>query len=109
MPIEILFQREAAGPVVVCDLCGKRILGALDGNALWLAEHNDKESHQIGPIVFTHKSCNYQFMVANRPTAPHQIWESNGLEVFLVYLTDNVQLQMNDAKQKAKLLSMIAS
>jgi len=106
MPIQIAFERSTAGPVVICDHCGKRIDTANNGNALFLEEHCNGQSRIIGPIVFTHKVCNGDFETAHKP-AKDQIWAFNDLDVFLVYLTRNLKVDFPNATRRADLLSNI--
>jgi hypothetical protein len=102
MPIKIIFQNRQACPVVVCDQCGKRIDKAEKGNALW-GEGPKHSLFNDGQFYCAHKECNLVFE-ASHPLPKNLAWASNGLEVFLAYLLDNLPFDKKAAAQRASLL-----
>lgn len=98
MGIRIENTEEGAAPVIVCDYCGTRIHAARDGNYEWAGV-----STEVGKrvsVYFLHKWCS--------PAHEKQhgiVLDSMELSVLLPYLSNNLQLDWDEATVHARLLS----
>ena len=54
----IVLEEEDGRPIVVCDVCQKRIVDAAEGNYEWLT---DDKGHPLPGLFFTHKPCSIVF------------------------------------------------
>ena len=106
MPIEFYEEDGRSGPIVICDHCGKRITEALNGNALWMQHGKSHKGVEVRRIWFTHKACNHAFE-ASHPTDEYEIRGAIGLDMFVLYLMDNVCLDLKSAKKTAAVLDSI--
>ncbi|MFA6562444.1 MAG: hypothetical protein WCV00_11100 [Verrucomicrobiia bacterium] len=99
--LEIKLRKELACPVIVCDHCGEEIIDALNANAIW-QENLDKDQTP-GNVFFVHKECDLLFQ--RKRSDPSKTWCWNGLDVWLLYLTNNVSWDAKKAKQTADRLA----
>jgi hypothetical protein len=98
MPIKVQIMGEVAGPVVICDHCGKRIEDAKQGQYLWDVEKRDENGAM--PIYFVHKGCDRLF----DPT--HSLaWDE--LDTLPILLGNNTQLNWKQAREHIKLLGSL--
>ncbi len=89
MPIKMWINERGAGPVVICDLCGMRIMDARDANYEW-----DGEVHQEGSILdvaFLHKKCS-----ALRQHLSPRLYDSNELTDLTPLLGNNINQEWDD-------------
>jgi hypothetical protein len=90
MPLTMKLHGERACPGVICDVCGKDIKYARDGNAQWLMGKEGKGC----TIYFTHKACCNAFDTANPGAGAHE------LSHFLIFLTNNLKVDWDMDKEK---------
>lgn len=102
MPIVMRLKGERSCPTVVCDVCGKEIADAKDGNAQWMM---DEEKKGIGStLYFTHKHCCHAFDIAHNET---HIVGADELSHFMVFLSNNLHMNWEKAKKNAALIASI--
>jgi hypothetical protein len=102
MPIVMRLKDRRSCPTVVCDVCGKEIKAASDGNAQWMM---DEEQHDSGAtLYFTHKKCCHAFDVAH---SDEQLVGANDLDQFMVFLSNNLHMNWEKAKKNAALIASI--
>jgi hypothetical protein len=101
MPLMIKAEGNLSKPVILCDYCGQEITEARQGNYQWRMSESGKGVE--GKIYFTHKSCCHAFETAN----PDPLWGAMELDCLPVYLSDNLKVNWNKAKEKATLMASI--
>jgi ribosomal protein L24E len=89
----------------ICDQCGKRIEKAENGNALW-GDGPKSSLLNDGQLYFTHKKCNSIFE-RTHPLPDKYAWGSQGLEVFMTYLQNNLPFDKKTATRRASFLESI--
>jgi hypothetical protein len=95
MPLRIRVKEDALHcPVVVCDLCGKEITDARDGNYQWKMVAAERPGGAV--IVFTHKRCCHAFEEKNRAA----MWGAMEMECLPIYLGNNLRLDWPEAKRR---------
>jgi hypothetical protein len=102
MPIVMKLKNDQSYPAVVCDVCNKEIEDATDGNAQWMM---GEETQGVGAtLYFTHKACYPVFKSVHRKE--HLV---GGVELshFMVYLQNNVHLDLKQARKEVRLLASI--
>jgi hypothetical protein len=90
-------SNRGACPVIVCDECGGKIERGQSGNCLW--DYLDG-----GAPYFTHKRCNYAF---EKLRWPGRVFGWMDLDALLVYLRNNLKVNMKKAETKVVLLAQI--
>ncbi len=97
MPLTMNTDGRRARPGVICDVCGKDIKNARDGNAQWLMGEEGKGC----TIYFTHKKCCHAFDTANPDAGAQE------LSHFLVFLVNNLKMDWEKAREGAALIASI--
>jgi hypothetical protein len=87
--------------VVVCDLCGKEITDARDGNCQWPMEAAERPGGAA--VFFTHKGCCHAFEEKNRGP----LWGAIELECLPIYLGNNLGLDWPQAKRRVALFDSL--
>jgi hypothetical protein len=93
MPIKIQIMGTAAGPVAICDQCGKRIENASEGLYLWNLE--EREDNTM-PLYVVHKGLCERLFDPGRQMA----WET--LQVLPTFLGNNMNLDRKKAEKHIK-------
>lgn len=103
MPIAIQVHKgsQRYRPVVICDQCGEQITDAKDGNYEWRADQGEWTEYQI---YFTHKKCCHAFEMENGDPS---MWLAGELAHFMLYLGNNLNLDIDSARETAAQLSLI--
>ena len=106
-------EQEVTGPIMVCDICGKRIEKADQGNILWHSNFTDKDPYAQYPVtwVAAHKNpygpCTRMWDRDN-PRVEGVASCSEGIGEFIVYLINNLGVDMEKERRFAALLSQIS-
>ena len=98
MPLMVQFTERGAGPVIVCDHCGERIVDGREGYYEW-----DGEASKVGhrtDIYFVHKSC-----VQAHERRRGVLLDAMELHVLVSYLADNLGLAWEQSQKHARAMS----
>lgn len=87
-----------AGPVVVCDFCGERIERASEANYEWYA--GDHTPGVLHDVYFLHKKC-----VRSHEQKVGKQLDSMEMNVLPPYLVDNLQVDWEESKKHAEMMS----
>lgn len=98
MPLKMMATRRGAGPIVVCDHCGKRIDNASDANYEWFA--SSVEPGTLFDIYLLHKAC-----VRSHEASLGVHLDSNEMIDLLPFLVDNVRLDWDRAREHANMVN----
>jgi hypothetical protein len=90
MPLAIRYEQDLCVPIVVCDLCGREICSATDGNYQWLP------SDPVARMYFTHKACCRAFEKRHGG-----LWGAMSLEVLPAYLVNNLKINWAESRRMA--------
>jgi hypothetical protein len=97
MPLTMNTDGRISMPGVICDVCGKGIEDARNGNAQWLMGEEGKGC----TIYFTHKACCHAFDTIHPGSGAQE------LAHFLVFLANNLKVDWDKAKKGAALIASI--
>jgi len=86
-----------AGPVLFCDHCGGRID---DAELAWYEWLEAPSNRVIGEVYFLHKRCVDPFE-REHPSGENEIWANMELEYFPIYLGYNLNLNWEQAHERA--------
>jgi len=100
MPIVMRLKGNRSCPTVVCDVCGKEIADARDGNAQWMM--GEEKNGTGAALYFTHKKCCHAFDTAH---SKEHVVGANDLAHFMVFLSNNIGLDWEKAKKAAALIA----
>lgn len=95
MPIMMMTTEDGAGPVVVCDYCGKRIVDSDGVNCIWKDENCEPGS--FSDMYIVHNQCD-ELMQRRHGVMSN----STELDILLPQLADNVNIDWEKARQRAK-------
>lgn len=98
MPIRMIERNHRSAPVIFCDHCDQRIEQATDGNYEWRGHHGAGDG---GAVYFTHKRCSDAFRKANPEPRDRWSWMSMELQVFPLYLANNLAIEAEAAADLA--------
>jgi hypothetical protein len=98
MPIKMMQTESGAGPIVVCDQCGKRIDDASEASYIW--NESSYEPGSLHDVYFVHSRCDeaLQRQVGEMPN-------SQSLIILMPYLVSNLNVDWDEAKKYAELNS----
>jgi len=95
-------KRELLCPVVFCDFCGERIEYAAEGAYEYKRE--DASRPEGAEVKFVHKKCCRMFEAAHGECVA---WYWDELQVFPVFLGNNLALDWECAHERAKLAASL--
>jgi hypothetical protein len=100
MPLVIKNTGRGACPTVVCDECGQEIKNAREGNYQW-------DLREGGVMYFTHKKCCHRFEAKRGGRGGGRLFGAADLDLLLVYLRNNLKVDMKCAGEKVVLMASI--
>jgi hypothetical protein len=100
MALRMVLEGDLFRPLVFCDHCGERIDDARDANAEYVRDAGGLRP-LTGQVFFTHKVCSDAFERRHGDTG------FEALDVFLVYLENNVRLRRGKALVTARRLAQL--
>lgn len=98
MPLQIKHADGITMPIIICDFCHEQITDAKEGS--YQFRKPDKVG-AINDIFFTHEKCGCAF----EKLEPEGLWSSVPLECLPIYLGDNLNLNVKEARETVRMLS----
>lgn len=95
MPIRMMVTENGAGPVLVCDYCGERIVDTDGVNCIWKDE--SYEPGTFSEVYIVHNQCDepLQHRIGMMPN-------STELDILFPQLVDNVNMDWEKAEKRAE-------
>ena len=98
MPLQIKHAEGITMPIIICDFCHEQITDAKEGSYQF---RMPDEGEVINDIFFTHEKCCRAF----EKLEPESLWSSVSLECLPIYLGNNLNLNLKQARETVKTMS----